>query len=329
LARALQLSEEMLRLAESGGDHGAILESHRLTALNAAWCGQFKKSKFHSDCVQRLFDPAADRQLALVYGQDHRMSAFVIATQTEAALGFPDKAHQLRQEALREAQLTSHIYSRAYAKSWSLHVYYYTRDIASMRQAQAEAVTYSADQSIFFWRICAEMYLAWLLLEDGNYDLSITKMKESIDFFAMTGALFRMPMHAILAEAYFKKGEINQAMDVLDTSLEIIEKNGELHYEAETNRLRGDFLLIGKNDPDGAEKAYLTALAIANGQEAKLFELRTATSLARLWHRNGRRDKGFELLNGIYGWFTEGKDAADLRDARSTLAELEARPVAH
>jgi tetratricopeptide (TPR) repeat protein len=272
--------------------------------------------------VQRLFDPATDRQFALVYGQDHRMSALVIATQTEAALGFPDKAHQLRQEALREGQLTNHVYSRAYARSWSLHVYYYTRDIERMRQALPEALNYSTDQSILFWRIWAEMYVAWLVLEDGDYDLSITKMKESIDFLALTGTLLRMPMHAILAGAYFKKGETNQAMDVLDESLEIIRRHGEAHYEAETHRLRGDFLLSGKNDADAAEKSYLAALAVANSQEAKLFELRAATSLAQLWREQGRRSEAHDLLAPVYGWFTEGFDTADLKEAKALLDEL-------
>lgn len=328
LRRALELSEEMLRLAEANGDHGAILESHRLTALNAAWSGQFKKSRFHSNRVYELFDPGKDRPLAYVYGQDLKMSAFVIATQAEAALGFPDTAVKLREHALRESQLTTHIYSRAYARSWSLHVYYYTRDIEKMRLAQSDAVNYSRDQSILFWRICAEMYMAWLLLQDGDYENSIIQMRGAMDFLAMTGTIFRMPMSAILAEALFKKGEVNHALDELDRSLEIMTKQGEMHYEAESHRLKGDFLLEGKNDSDSAEKAYLAALAIANGQEAKLFELRAATSLAKLWHRNGRRNDAWNLLSGIHSWFTEGFDLPDLRDARKALAQLEAWPIA-
>jgi len=128
---------------------------------------------------------------------------------------------------------------------------------------------------------------------------------------------------ALLAEGY---GTLNQAkagLDALKEAWEVIERTGERWSEAELHRLKGQLLL--QQSPDNAteaESCFHQAIAIAQNQSAKSWELRATTSLARRWQSQGKRDQARELLEPVYSWFTEGFDTADLIDAKTLLDEL-------
>jgi predicted ATPase len=106
----------------------------------------------------------------------------------------------------------------------------------------------------------------------------------------------------------------------------LVSRNGERAHEAELHRLRGELLRASgtKNDAKVAA-AFEAALGIAHQQEAKSLELRAAVSLAHLWAEHGRPDEARELLAGVYGWFTEGFDTADLNGAKALLEDLDRR----
>jgi predicted ATPase len=129
----------------------------------------------------------------------------------------------------------------------------------------------------------------------------------------------------LLAEAYGRTGQPDQGLCVLDEALALIQKTTARCSEAELHRLRGELLLM--QSAGGAEAAaeacFQRAIDLARQQQAKSWELRAAMSLCRLWQRQGKRDEARQLLAGIYGWFTEGFDTPDLKDARALLEELE------
>jgi predicted ATPase len=111
---------------------------------------------------------------------------------------------------------------------------------------------------------------------------------------------------------------------VLTEALTVVDKTGVRWYESELHRLKGAYLLQQSSDNHlEAETCFQQAIAIAQNQQAKVFELRTATSLAQLWHQQGKRQEAHDLLAPVYRWFTEGFDTADLRDAKVLLDELE------
>ena len=131
-----------------------------------------------------------------------------------------------------------------------------------------------------------------------------------------------MPYHiALLAEACEIAGQIEEAVTLLDDALQIVEKTGERWLAAELNRHKGQ-LLLRQGHPEAAEELYRKALSIAEEQEAKLWELRAAASLARLRRDQGRQAEARDLLAPVYGWFTEGFDTADLKEAKALLDEL-------
>jgi predicted ATPase len=125
----------------------------------------------------------------------------------------------------------------------------------------------------------------------------------------------------LLAEAHAVLGQLVEGLNCLAEAAQIIETTEERYHEAELHRLRGD-LLNATGDPSAAERNYHQALDVARKQSAKLFELRASTSLARLWRDQSKRAEARNLLAPIYGWFTEGFDTPDLKDARTLLEEL-------
>jgi predicted ATPase len=124
-----------------------------------------------------------------------------------------------------------------------------------------------------------------------------------------------------LAEATAKSGHPEEGLSTIAEALVLVEETGERCYEAELNRLRAEILQV-QGDEAGAEASLLKAIEVARRQQARSWELRAATSLARLWQKQGRRREARKLLAPIYGWFTEGFDTRDLKDARALLDEL-------
>jgi predicted ATPase len=116
---------------------------------------------------------------------------------------------------------------------------------------------------------------------------------------------------------------LEEGLHVLDETLAQIHQTEERYYEAELHRLKGELLLQQSSDnASEAETCFHQAIAIAQNQSAKSWELRAATCLARLWQSQGKREEARELLSEIYHWFTEGHDTADLIDAKTLLDEL-------
>ena len=134
--------------------------------------------------------------------------------------------------------------------------------------------------------------------------------------------LFQPAFSATWAEAYGSAGRAEEGLARLADGIEVAEKTSDHWAESELHRVHGELLLM-RGGPDAQVEAWFhQALDVARSQEAKSFELRAATSLARLWQRQGKRAEARDLLGEIYGWFTEGFDTADLKDAKALLEEL-------
>jgi predicted ATPase len=127
----------------------------------------------------------------------------------------------------------------------------------------------------------------------------------------------------LLADARRASGQLEEAMTLLREALDRSEATGERWFEAELHRIKGDVLLRAPEvDPAEAEACLRKAIEVAQRQGARLWELRAATSLARLWADQGKRAQAHDLLAPVYSWFTEGFDTADLKDAKALLDEL-------
>jgi predicted ATPase len=162
----------------------------------------------------------------------------------------------------------------------------------------------------------------WAIAQQGDVLAGIDVIRESMDRRRAMGVGAVWPwFHALLADAFGAIGHVDDGLAELETALQVVERNDERLYEAEVHRIKGE-LLLKQHDLAEAERCFQGALGVARNQQAKSWELRAATSLARLWQQQGRGDEARQLLAPIYDWFTEGFDTADLIEAGALLAQL-------
>jgi adenylate cyclase len=244
-------------------------------------------------------------------------------TMTRWLLGYPDQALARMHEMLTAARQTSHAFTLARALYYAARLHQCRRE-GSAVLAHAEAALalvtehgvghYAGD--VTFMRGCA-------LAAQGQYAAGITQMQQGLA--AKRGEVGESLRLALLAAAYGASGQAEVGLPLLDEALAHVDRTGTRHYAAEIYRLKGELLLSaegGVRRAELAEASFQQALAITRHQQAKAWELRAATSLARLWQQQGKRDAARQLLAPVYGWFTEGFDTADLQDARALLETL-------
>ena len=195
-------------------------------------------------------------------------------------------------------------------------------DDAVLDEWADQLVAVATEQGFPYWRAMGTIYRGWVKVKNGDVAEGISLLRSGSSAYRATGAEAWMPHHiALLARACEIAGQIEEAVTLLDDALQIVERTGERWLAAELNRHKGQ-LLLRQGHSEAAEELYRKALSIAAEQEAKLWELRAAVSLARLRRDQGRRAEARDLLAPVYGWFTEGFDTPDLKEAKALLDEL-------
>jgi predicted ATPase len=198
----------------------------------------------------------------------------------------------------------------------------FTGNDAALEEWAGELATMAAEQGFLLWRATGIIFRGWVSVNTGDVAEGISLLHRGSAAYRATGAQAWMPYQiALLARAYEIAGQIEEAVDLLDDSLQIVERTGERWLAAELYRQKGE-LLRRQGQSQTAEELYRKALSIAEQQGAKLWELRAAVSLARLRRDQGRHAEARDLLAPVYGWFTEGFDTPDLKEAKALLDEL-------
>ncbi len=185
-------------------------------------------------------------------------------------------------------------------------------------------MTLSTEQRFPHWLAYGTILRSWALTTQGEGAEGIAQMRQGLVARRATGAELNRPYFlALLAEAYGKVGQPEEGLTVLIEALVIVNNTGVRDWEAELHRRKGELLLIQQGQKVGeAEECFRKALDIARRQQAKSLELRAAMSLSRLWQQQGKQEEAHQLLAEIYGWFTEGFDTADLKEAKALLEDL-------
>ena len=195
-------------------------------------------------------------------------------------------------------------------------------DNAALDERADQLVAVATEQGFPLWRAQGTIYRGWVKVKNGDVAEGISLLRSGSAAYRATGAEVWMPHYiALLARACEIAGQIEEAVTLLDDALQIVERTGERWFAAELNRHKGQ-LLLRQGHSEAAEELYRKALSIAEEQEAKLWELRAAVSLARLRRDQGRHAEARDLLAPVYGWFTEGFDTPDLKEAKALLDEL-------
>jgi len=318
---ARPLSNRLLILTNTQQDSAL-----RLEALHSAWFTRFNAgeplpARSHCDEGRRLYDFEQHRSLALFYGgHDPGVCACNHGAFSEWLLGYPDAALASSNNAV--------CLSERLAQPLSLeHSYLYQAMLCIFRGEPGLALRRADDGET----LAREQRLALALNPHILRSGALLAQGGVADAFASiragtagdTGASYLFqPYHlAVVAEVLGRVGDYDGAMAALAEAQTMIEASSQRWWEAEICRLKGVLLLSRRNLAE-SEQAFEQAIGIARQQQAKSLELRAATSLARLWGEQGRRPEAREMLAPVYGWFTEGLDTADLKEAAALLSEL-------
>ena len=321
---ALGIAEQTIALANRQDNLDPVLEAHRLMGLSLLWAGRLRSSIDHFRKVQELFDPARRQHLALTYGQDHLMSSYAMSGLPLALFGLPDQAKRSSASAIEEARKTNHAYSYAYAISSPQFVFAFLGDTERLRQTVEQAIAFCSEQGMAFSLTYSLVHRGHVFAQLGDIDAGIAQMREGFKQYRAAGSGMFVPyFRTLLAQAMMRCAAWDEAELLLDEATEEMRRWGEVFYDAETRRVRGDLALARKDIASASpEQWYQQAIEIARRQEAKLLELRASTSLARLWGERGERQKAFDLLAPVYDWFSEGFDTKDLKEAQGLLDAL-------
>ena len=222
------------------------------------------------------------------------------------------------------ARELSHPFSLAFALNFAAMLHQFRGEIQAAQEWAEAAVTRSAEQEFPFWLAPGTVLQGWVLAKREQAEKGIAQIRQGLISYQATGAdLYRPYFLALLAEACRKGGKTEEGLSAVAEALNEVQRTGERYYEAELYRLKGTLLLQQSSDnATEAESCFLQAMMIAQNQQAKSLELRSATSLARLWQQQGKHQEAHDLLAPVYHWFTEGFDTADLQEAKALLDAL-------
>jgi class 3 adenylate cyclase/predicted ATPase len=321
---ALHLDEDLLRLSRQRNDYAGLALGHSSSGLDLMFAGRFALSRSHLEESLALYDPISARSLVRQVGLDTHATSQTRLAIVLFCLGFPDQALAGSDLAIAEARRLAHLPTLADTLVGGTRLLSLIGDDAALDERAEELGAVATEQSYPYWIAAGRIFRGWLRVKSGDAIGGVALLRDGIGAYRASGQLAWMPHYiALLAKACEITGQIEEAATLLDKASQIIERTGERWFEAELCRHKGE-LLLWQGHADAAEEHYRKALSIAQEQEAKVWELRATTSLARLHRDQGRRTEAYDLLAPIYGWFTEGFDTSDLNEAKALLEAIEA-----
>jgi predicted ATPase len=319
---AQRLDENLLHLSRQRKDPAGLVLGHLSTGRNLKLVGRFASSRAHLEEALALHDRISHSPLVNHVGVDPQVNSQAWLGIVLFCLGFPDRALANSSAAIAKARVLAHPPSLAVSLAIGATVLLLAGDDTALHEWADQLAAIGTEQGFAHWRAQGAIYLGWVKVRSGDLTEGMSLLREGAIAYRATGAEAWTPYHiALQARASEIAGQIDEAIAQLGEALQIIEMTSESWFAAELNRHKGQ-LLLRQGYERAAEELYRKALGIAAEQEAKLWELRAAVSLARLRRDQGRRAEARDLLAPVYGWFTEGFDTPDLKGAKALLDEL-------
>jgi predicted ATPase len=311
----------LAQVADLADDDALRLQAHH-SGWSTLWsAGEPMAAHAHTEEGRRLYNPDQHRSHRHTYGgHDPGVCARMTGGMTEWLLGYPDRARASILEAMNLAAQIAHPFSREYAFEYSavVHLHRGEPELALPLLVAADALrTEQRISSVFEPRL---LFGAVEFMR-GEAAEAINHLREALAQAQTIGTLGRPYGHCLLAQALAQQGNYRDAMVALSEAFERIETTGERGWESELHRVRG-LVLMAQGQRDEGQALLERAVEVAVQQQAKSLELRAAMSLARFWGESGRRAEARNLLAPVFGWFTEGFDTVDLRQAKTLLDEL-------
>jgi class 3 adenylate cyclase/predicted ATPase len=322
---AREIGFELLRRAQIAGDPALLVMAHYALGL-LHWAGELTLAREHQEAMLELYDEERDLTFSFLLGTDPRGGCLSHSGMTLWLLGYADQAVERCSEAVEAARTHPNPNSAAAAQFFLSVVHNLRRDVQAAQEGFEWVIEFCAEHGLAGWPLFARGNLGWTLALQGRHEEALALVQEFVQVQQTIDFNIGRPEHLYnLAELYDAGGRIDEALATLAQALEAVELQGQRYWEAEIHRLKGELLL--KKDAGSSAEArscFQRAIEIASNRSGKSLELRATTSLARLLAKENRGDEARTMLADIYGWFTEGFDTADLKDAKALLDELTA-----
>jgi predicted ATPase len=323
LNRARQLADELGGLGEDTGDVPTRVMGCDANGWTSFHLGEFTAGRAHLERGLALYDPAHRAAYAELMSRDMLVHLLLHSAFPLACLGHLDQAWSRVDAALKEARGLSDPFTLAFALGIACLAGWFVRlEPKPLLPYADELLALTTEHGIGHFRLLAFILRGWCLAVSGHAEEGIPLLTTGLAGMEEDGFMAWRPSHlAHLGDACRIARRWPAALGHLAEAQRLAEETEERCFQAETLRLRGD-VLLATGDAAAAEAGYHEAMTIAQQQSAKLWELRAATSLARLWRDQGRRSEARDLLAPVYGWFAEGFGTPVLQEARALLSDL-------
>ena len=323
---ARELAAQFLTLAEKQRAPDPLMVGHRIMGITLLCTGEIVEGRAHLDRGMALYDPAEHRPLATRFGVDARVSLLSYRSWALWLLGYPEAALADAEHALNDAREIGHAATLMYALTISSWTLIQCANYATAITQLDDLVALADKNGTLYWNAQGMLMQAWYFAVTSQASDVVYISNSALTEWRSLGSTLFMPLHlAGLARALAELGQFDDAWRSIREAMTAVEATKETWCEAEVHRVAGEIALLSpKQDATKAEAYFERALAVAQAQQAKSWELRAAMSLTRLWRDQGNRDQARALLAPVYGRFTEGFDTLDLKEAKALLDELQA-----
>jgi predicted ATPase len=320
---ARELAAQFLALGEKEGTAAPLMIGHRTMASTLAFMGDLVEAKAHYNEALALYRPAEHRRLMTRFGQDLRVTCLAFRSMASWLLGYPDAALNDADSALMEARQIEHAATLMFTLNFPILVNTYCGNYHAANERLKELVVLAEEKGAPFRKAEGVLRRGYILTLTGAAK-AVEIVTAGIDLWRSAGSTIFTPEHEfMLAIAHADSGQFDNAWRCIDAAMTAMQATKERWCEAEVHRVAGEIALKSPQRDEAKAQAYFEhSLTIARAQHAKSWELRAATSLARLLSHQGKRQMARDLLAPIYDWFTEGFNTSDLRKAKALLGEL-------
>jgi len=317
------LGEQALCEALRVNDPILIALGHWYLGVILFFIGDYVCAKEHLEQMIAFYDPQQHhRSLVVQQGVDAGMSAYSYLSCCLWCLGYPDQANSVSQKAITLARERGHPLSLADVLCYAGCMFAKLRRDWWALFEYAQELMKLSQEFVLAWRGTASGFYGEALAMLGKVEEGIIQIKQSVASSHSSGANLDLPGALLtLSESLSSLNQVEEALTTLAEGSAMVEHTDERHWQAEFHRLRAKILILQGNEVE-AEASLMKAIEVARDQEARSWELRATTSLARLWRGQGRIDEARQALAQIYGWFSEGFDTSDLKEAKMLLDEL-------
>jgi len=335
--QAIELAERFFALAQRLEDPLHIMLGHYELVVACMFLGEYERGLPHKEQVVALYDPLMHSPLRFQYGQDPKVATLVFGLYCQWYLGYPDRALQESREAVALAEELHHPLSICLALAFEARVHRWRREVQAVEALIPRQRRVAVEYTMPLSEQGALQDQAWVTAQRGDPEAGIAMYTKALAFWDATGMANHLTeFYGVLAEMHGMAGQPEKGMQLIEEAIASVDSSGERYHEAELYRLRGELLLLqDKDNAQGAADDFHKAIEVAHRQSAKMLELRAAMSLCNLWRRKLAPEalwraqgapeelaKARQYLAEVYGWFTEGFDTRDLREAEALLAEL-------